>query len=172
MSEDKKKHLFPSGKRDDESYTILVKWWQELENDRGSRALLRRASSSTEVVFSPAYHRLLNQLQQKNYTVYREALAVAAGLAAHVKDVALDRNLAQQMAASTDGDKAKVSGLRFRRLLAVEQREELYPLMIRLIRLLDGRVNLMSLANAVYWWNEKVRKDWAYAYYETAPAEK
>ncbi len=172
MSEDKKKHLFPSGKRDDESYSILVKWWQELENDRGSRASLRRAKNSTEVVFSPTYHRLLNQLQQKDYTVYREALAVAAGLASHVKDVALDKNLAQQMAASTDGDRARVSGLRFRRLLAINQREELYPVMIRVIRLLKGEVNLVSLAHSVYWWNEKIHREWAYDYYETAPAEK
>lgn len=171
MPEESKKYLFQAG---GDSAATLLSWWKGLGHDRGERAALRRASSPTEVVFSPAYHRLLSQLQQEGYTVYREALAVMTGLTAHVKeDTGPDKSLAQQMASlRSSGSGAKVSGLRFRRLLAVNQREELYPLMIRVIRLLDGRVNLVSLANAVYWWNERTRKDWAYDYYKTAPAEK
>jgi CRISPR system Cascade subunit CasB len=158
----------------DESGSVLLAWWKGLESDRGERAFLRRASNIMEVAFSPAYHRLLGRLQEQSGTVNREALAALAGLATHVKThTDSGGSLAKQMATpKAGGSGARVSGLRFRRLLAVAEREELYPLFIRVIRLLDGNVNLLSLANAVYWWNEKTRKQWAYDYYSTAPAEK
>jgi CRISPR system Cascade subunit CasB len=158
----------------DESGSILLTWWKELESDKGERAVLRRASNLTDVAFSPAYHRLLSRLQQKGDAVNREALAAVAGLVTHVK-VHSDSggSLASQMASpKSGGGGARVSGLRFKRLLAVADRNDLYPLLIRVIHLLDGTVNLLSLANAVYWWNENTRKQWAYDYYSTAPAEK
>jgi len=64
-----------------------------------------------------------------------------------------------------EGDKSKVSGLRFRRLLAINTREELYHAMIRIIRLLGGTVNVCDLAKTVYWWNEETKKRLAYDYY-------
>jgi CRISPR system Cascade subunit CasB len=156
----------------DESNEVLRSWWRSLEDDRGERAVLRRAASSTEAVFSPAYHRLLIDLQQRGYGVNREALAAVAGLAAHVReDAGSERSLAGQMAVPrAGGGGARVSELRFRRLLAVSERGELYPLLIRVIHLFGGQANLTDLANAVYWWNEKTRKQWAYDYYATAPS--
>jgi CRISPR system Cascade subunit CasB len=158
----------------DESGSVLLAWWKGLESDRGERASLRRASITMEVAFSPAYHRLLGRLQEQSGPVNREALAAVAGLATHVKShTDSGGSLAKQMATpKAGGSGARVSGLRFRRLLAVSERDELYPLLIRVVRLLDGNVNLLSLANAVYWWNENTRKQWAYDYYSTAPAEK
>ena len=171
MSKQTSKRLFQA---DDGSSTILRAWWEGLERDRGGRATLKRASSPTEAVFCPAYHRLLSELQNNGYSPKREALASVAGLAAHVKfDTGLDKSLAQQFAnPKPGGNGAKVSGLRFRRILAITERNELYPLLIRVIHLLDQKVNLLSLANAVYWWNEKTLKDLAYDYYATAPDEK
>ena len=37
--------------------------------------------------------------------------------------------------------------------------------MIRIIRQLGGAVNVVDLAKTVYWWNEKTKKELAYAYY-------
>jgi len=141
---------------------IVLNWWRSLENDKGSRAELRRARSATEVVFSPAYHRLFKELPQ----VDKEGLACAAGLCSHVKENTIEVSLAEQMAAG--GDKSQVSGLRFRRLLAINSREELYHSMIRIIRLLNGMVNVRDLAKTVYWWNEKTKKHLAYDYYAKA----
>lgn len=172
MTEESTKYSFPF-QPDDKSYVVLLEWWRGLENKRGERAVLRRAKDSTEVIFSPAYQHLLNQLQHQGYKVHREALAVIAGLMSHVKDHVGNEPIAKQMATPKQGsESARVSGLRFRRLLAVTEREELYPMLVRIIHLLDGRVNLTSLANAVYWWSENTRKHWAYEYYATAPAEK
>jgi len=171
MSEKSAKIPFRPG---DDSIKILADWWKSLENERGERATLRRATSPTEVIFSPAYHQFFGRLRQEGYSVSREGVAAVAGLAAHVKeDAGAAVSLSKQMAIpKAGGASARVSGLRFRRLLAVGERDELYTQMIRVIRLLDGRVNLESLASSIYWWNEGTRKQWAYDYYETAPKEK
>jgi len=158
-----------------ESADILRDWWKGLEEDRGERAVLRRAPRPTDVVFSPAYHRLLNHLRGKDYHVNREALAAVAGLLARVTDdTGNNKTFAEEMASprSKDTDGARVKDLRFRRLLTVTVRDELYPMLIRVVRLLDNRVNLISMADSVYWWNENTRKEWAYDYYATAPQKK
>ncbi|MBI3617666.1 MAG: type I-E CRISPR-associated protein Cse2/CasB [Candidatus Omnitrophica bacterium] len=149
---------------DDESGKILFKWWKELEDGRGDRAQLRRARDPAEVVFVPAYHHLYHQLR-----LDREALACVAGLCAQVKDNNLGKTLAEQMAEGVD--KAKVSGLRFRRLLRIDDRDELYNAMRRMIQMLGGVVNIYSLAKTAYWWNQRTKKQLAYEYYEHAPGK-
>lgn len=159
----------------DDSSDLFVGWWKSLDRDRGERANLRRAASPTEVAFCPCFHRLLGQLRAQGYPLPNESasgLAAGAGLAAHVKSNLNNASFAQQMATpKKHGGSARVSGLRFRRLLAVSDRDELYPQLVRVIRLLDGKVNLVSLANAAFWWNEQTKKEWAYEYYATSPSE-
>lgn len=154
-----------------ESQKVLVDWWQGLEQARGDRAELRRAATPTEVAFCPSFHRLLQSLRRFSSPV-PASLAVAVGVLAHVKTHDASKVLAAQMATpKTGSDRARVSGLRFRRLLQIPDREELYQPLIRTVRLLGGQANIFSLADDVYFWGENVRKNWAYAYYETAPSE-
>jgi len=170
MTEEKRKWLFQ--RPDDESSRLLMEWWQDLENHKGDRAVLRRADNSTEVMFSPLYHRLLKSLQDAGYSINREDLAIVCGLAVHVREIKDLELIAQQMADSKPGgEKARLSGLRFRRLLAIQRKEELYLLMIRVIHFLDKKVNLTNLAQSVYWWNESTKKQWAFDYYSKAPQE-
>ncbi|MFQ5597415.1 MAG: type I-E CRISPR-associated protein Cse2/CasB [Nitrospiria bacterium] len=166
MSDQMSRNLFKPGS---ESAAILHAWWKGLEDQKGERAALRRTPSPSEVVFSPAYHRLFRTLP-----INRVRLASVAGLVSHIKeDTGTPKSLPQQMASpKIVGGNAIVSGLRFRRILAISDKDALYPLMIRIIRLLGGRLNLLSLAESVYWWNERVWKDWAYDYYAMAPKEK
>ncbi len=159
----------------DESSELLASWWEGLDQDRGERAALRRAAAPSDVAFGSSFHRLLGRLRRQGYSVGGDgtmALAAVAGLAAHVKSHIGGASIAQQMATpKSPGAGARVSGLRFRRLLAVSDRDELYPLLLRVVRLLDGHVNLVSLANAAFWWNDRTKKNWAYDYYATAPLE-
>ena len=162
------------------SYTILLDWWTDLESDKGERAELKRAENPLRVAFSPAYHDLLHRLQEAGYrlgTGSRERLAVLAGLAAHVKrhtDNA--RSLATQMGSSQVSDKAPVSELRFRRILATDDLGDLYTQLRRAINLLDGTANLIDLARVLFRWRPIAeqnpydpRKNWAYDYYAAAP---
>jgi len=159
--------------REDHATALLIDWWKDLENDRGARANLRRAGNPDDVVFVPAFHRLLNRLRNEGFTIYPPALAAVCGLASHIKPGQEGGDpMPVRMATpkAKDGN-ARVSGLRFRRLLAIDNRDRMYPSTIRVIRLLDGAANLADLARDIYHWNTHVRKQWAYAYYATAPAE-
>lgn len=149
----------------------LRQWWQELDDVRGDRAALRRCASLTEVMFVPAYHRLHAVLAPHGRSD-RLGVAAIAGLASLVRQNRQDASLAQQMAKpKTGGSTARVSELRFRRLLKHQSREELYPALARVVRSLDGDVNLLDLAESIYWWNDRTRQRWAFDYYGTAPQE-
>ena len=156
--------------KDSPEYQALADWWRALENDRGERALLRRCRSLAEVVFTPTYHRL-RQAVARFGTVNDDSLALVAGLVARVKSDADDGRIAEQMATGKPDGSARVSGLRFRRLLKVQDTEELLSAMSRTIALLGDTVNLQSLAQSVYWWNDQTRKKWAFDYYSKASDE-
>lgn len=160
----------------DDSSRILLAWWANLQERPGDRAVLRRSSNPVEVVFCPAFHRLLGDIRSAGYPLGPEAaagMAVVGGLAAHVREVSTEGSLARQMGAPrATGAGARVSGLRFRRLLAVPTRDDLFPALVRVIRLLDGRVDLLDLARSSFWWGDRTRKRWAYEYYEASPSEK
>lgn len=80
-------------------------------------------------------------------------------------------NIAEQMATGKPDGSARVSGLRFRRLLKVKDQEELFGAMTQVISLVGGTANIQSLAQSVYFWNDRTRKDWAFEYYSKAPTE-
>ncbi|MGB6065519.1 MAG: type I-E CRISPR-associated protein Cse2/CasB [Desulfomonilaceae bacterium] len=156
---------------DGDAGKALYEWWQSLENFKGDRADLRRCGSVSEVVFVPAFHRLRHTLLALGW-VNDEGLAAVAGIVSHVKSHVPAHSFAEQMAQpKSSGTGARVSGLRFRRLLQRRNHEELYPVLIRVIKLLDGAVNINSAAVGSYWWNDSTRKQLAYDYYAAAPIE-
>ncbi len=159
--------------KDSPELHALTVWWRALDGNRGDRAELRRCSTLAEVVFTPAYHRL-RQAVLRYGKVNDDGLAVTAGLVAKVKNNATDYTVAEQMAVGK-GDSARVSGLRFRRLLKVKEREDLFTALGRVIALLGASVNIQSLAQSVYRWNDpyaEIPKKWAFDYYSKAPSEK
>jgi CRISPR system Cascade subunit CasB len=166
---------FPQWKPGDHSFSILVEWWQELENNKGERAALRRADSLSEVVFCPAYHWLLGSLRKEGYSVTGEVrlpkLAAIAGLATRIK-IDDPGVFGRQFGALKQGDKPAVSELRMRRILACDDLEELYMLLRRALGILGGSVSLSGLAATIWHWEpiaEKrpfdSRKQLAYDYY-------
>ncbi len=149
----------------------LAAWWQALNDNRGDRAELRRCSTLVEVAFIPAYHRLRLAVG-KFGAVNADALALVAGLATRVKNDIAGSTIAEQMATGKADGSARVSGLRFRRLLKIKDNYELFTAMGRVVALLGGAVNLQSLVKSVYFWNEIIRKQWAFEYYSKSPSEK
>lgn len=151
----------------------LLNWWKSLDISRGDRAELRRCRSPLNVAFTPAYHRIRG-VMAKFGPVKEEDLAIVAGVLSHVKSYN-PGSFPVQMAStgSVDKKKSKVSGLRFRRLLKIDRDDpdKLYGSMIRIVHLLDDDVDIPSLANSIYWWNERTKKEWAFAYYDNAPNE-
>ena len=160
--------------KDSNEVKEFVAWWEWLAENRGERAVLRRCGTLTEVVLTPAYHRL-RQAVSRNGRVYDDGLALLAGMAAKVKTHKSGSSIAEQMAAgkpeNPDGT-ARISGLRFRRLLKAKDHEALFTPLGRVIALLNGEANIESLAQSIYFWNDKSRKNWAFDYYTKAPSEK
>ena len=151
----------------------LATWWHWLDDNRGERAVLRRCRTLNEVAFSPAYHRLRSAVSRFGF-VDDDGLALVAGLSARIKSDIGSGGIAEQMAtpkSGGDAKKARVSGLRFRRLLKVREREDLFSPMIRVVTLLGESVNIQSLAQGVYFWNDITRKQWAFDYYSKAMGE-
>lgn len=147
-------------------------------NFSGDRALLKKAGRLLDVAFVPSYHRLLSSLEQEapgarrhGAAKHRERLALVAALAARAKKHQPGTSFAAQMGKPKEGAKtARVSEARFRRLLTAEDPDDLLQHLGRLVHLLGGEVDLASLAQGAYWWNDDTRRQWAYDYYRAAPA--
>jgi CRISPR system Cascade subunit CasB len=155
-----------------DSKTILS-WHAALIHDRGGRAELKRARTVTEIIQSPAFHRLAFMLRPRSQfdSASLERVGVLAGLLAQVDSHDGRKRMAVQMATGKGGGPA-VSDLRFRRLL---QREwhELPDTMRRIIHMLGRKVNLLDLSRAVWYWGDAVKRDWAFTYFAaTSETEK
>lgn len=165
--------------KDSPEMLMLAAWWNALNENRGDRAELRRCATLAEVAFTPAYHRL--RLSVGKFGVPNDdGLALVAGLSACVKNDIADSTFAEQMATPKDptlrDGKARLSGLRFRRLLKIKDKEldELFTTMGRVVSLLGSSINMQSLARSVYLWNDRytdIRKQWAFEYYSKSPSE-
>lgn len=145
----------------------LYQWWAKLEDNKAERAALSRCATITEVLLCPAFYAIAQPLEEQVGLDPRgrEGLAAIVGLLAHVRTNDAQK-LPQAMAA---GDaKPVVSAARFRRLLEAQTLDELYPLMRRILGLLNKTANVRDLARCLYDWNNSMRKEWAYAYFAQA----
>ena len=139
----------------------LFHWWLGLEEDRGSRAELRRAHDLTAVALTGAFQRFYRLMVKQGWPEREaEGLAAIAGLLAHVK-VHVDKPLAQIM---SEGEKPPVSELRFRRLLESPTRDDLFIGLRRVLPLMGYNANIYDLADSVRFWGDVVKKSWAYNY--------
>lgn len=156
----------------------LAELWQGLKDDPGTRAELRRCDDVAEVMMTPVFNRFccrVKGLFEGSQNGWEARLAMVVGLLSHLKHehastvLNANKGLEKSFAAlfvipMTEGDRPRVSELRFRRLLQRDA-SDIYPAMIRMLRMLNGNANLYGLAESVYYWGEKVKKDWAFSYW-------
>lgn len=160
----------PASNKQPIEHQVLLEWWKDLDKNRGDRAALRRASSIEQAVFNPGFHRLWRKLKDTPWH-REERVALIAALAARAKDHDPRKSFAAQLGSPPAGrEKARFSGLRFRRLLQASHPNELLQACSRAIAMCDGRINLTCLAKDVYWWNDRTRKQWAFDYYDANPS--
>lgn len=152
---------------------IIIVWWENLQKPvkRGDKAELRRARNADDVAMLGTYYAVLAEIMKienlgalKNLILYR--LPAVIGLLSHVKSNNTGASVSDAMRTKKKGsDQALVSDLRFRRILRLEHGDELYTTMIRVIRMLEGSVNVKDFATSIFFWNERTRKKWASNYY-------
>jgi CRISPR system Cascade subunit CasB len=166
-------------------------WWRSLQprrsddtgapkagGDRGDPAALarlRRASTVAEAMAEEATLDLFWRLGLTRADTARlPRVAVIAMVLAHVRednehDGDERRSAIQAVGRKTleDEDSAKMSPLRFRRLLACrdDDDEDLAREMRRLVQLAGGVVNVGDLAKSLFSWNEETRHRWAFDYF-------
>lgn len=151
--------------------SLLRKWWEGLEDNKGERAELSRCATPTEVLLCPAFYNIAGPLEDAGIpATRRESTAAIVGLLASVRNDNAQLTIPEAMA---QGDsKPQVSPARFRRLLEAQNVDDLYPLLRRVLGLLDKTANVSDLAASVYdWENEdnESRKRWASKYFINAP---
>ncbi len=153
---------------------IAFGWWRGLNPEnrprtgpqRAAMARLRRARDTLEVIREPEGLALVAR-----FPVWRrERAAVLAGVLAFVREdgggpiarvvgrISLD-----------DAESASMSEPRFRRLLQTED-AELMDTMRRLVRFAKGRCNVRDLSRSVFDWDDRVKKQWIYDYYNVGGA--
>lgn len=138
---------------------LLPDWWRRLADDSGGRAALRRAPDLTAVVLQPAFQRLHRRMLAAGWPEGAWAgdrLAAAAGLLAHLREA---DELSPPKAMS-----ARVSELRFKRLLEAPDVDTLFTGLRRTLPLIQHRCDPVALADDVVNWGDSVRKRWAYDY--------
>lgn len=145
----------------------LKDWWTGLEEDRASRAMLRRCATLDDIVLSPAYQRFYRYMQARGWPVdasdpQKDKLTAIAGLAAWI-EIDTNNDLPYQMS-ERDGDRPMLSELRFRALLKLDTTDELYKALRRALPLVKRKTGLIQLANDVFWWGDTTKKHWAYTY--------
>ncbi len=159
----------------------LQGWWRKLSDDtasgqwKGDRARLKRCANLTDVTLSPAYHRIHAALSRAHLPhtwndCENDRLAAIVGLAARLKPGSEDAgSLPRAMGRCAKGSgKSAVSELRLRRVLENDDIESLFISLTRIVPMVQGAVDVQSLAFDVFHWGDVVRKRWAYQYYAEA----
>ena len=100
-----------------QSVQKLFEWWQELEENKGDRANLRRCATPLETTFLPASYKLLSKLQTCNGDWNRDKICAISGVLSHVRENSSE-DFAKQLSQKKPGsEQAVFSELRFRKLL-------------------------------------------------------
>lgn len=160
-----------------EEQKIVLSWHRDLQDQPGRRAELRRVKELEEVYFAPGFHDLRLRLKGSKWGRH-ERIALIAAVVARVKHHApavvqgRRAGAAAQMAQPRKGSSnARVSDLRFRRLLKTREPDQLLHAIPRIIALLDGIVDVADVAKQLYLWDySSTRRRWALEYYENLPA--
>ncbi|MET4000886.1 type I-E CRISPR-associated protein Cse2/CasB [Marinobacterium sp. MBR-109] len=130
----------------------LMAWWHSLDDHRGERARLRRAAKPDDALLTDAFFHFLHRLPESWAQADKlYASASVATLLSHVRSD--DKSGFAEALAS--GDKPAMSELRFRQLLKSRSPEEFFRRTLRAIRMLDGKVNVISLTQGILHWHQE-----------------
>jgi CRISPR system Cascade subunit CasB len=170
----------------DRAGVAALKWWAPLADrqhgDRAALAQLRRCEQAIDALAVPSAIALARTLVQSRLgEKFVDALGLAV-LLAHVKEHDPQRSVMRAAGwpsfprdrknQSSGTERPVLSELRFRRLLQTT-REDRIPAFVRLVRMLDARVNVVDLAESFLFWGDRRRQKWAFDYFAagaSAPA--
>lgn len=132
----------------------LLGWYTWLQNERGFRAELRRAEDPAAIMLCAGFRQLAKPLRFWLGEVEWRwlGLALVAGTLAHAKAHDGRASFAAQLGQKGQGDKPRLSPMRFARLQQAHEVGEFYRLLLRALCQIDSQANLFSLADSIFLW--------------------
>jgi CRISPR system Cascade subunit CasB len=166
----------------DNAATLAIAWWRALQpdegrarpqdrsGDRAALARLRRAGSLAEAMAEEATIDLWRRLAAGEHRRLAR-IATIAHVLAHVREH-VDQTAMRRVGRQRFGDEesAKLKPLRFRRVLAARDDEELMREMRRLVLLADRRLDVGNLAASLLFWRDNRRARWVFDYFAAGRA--
>jgi CRISPR system Cascade subunit CasB len=128
---------------------------------------LRRNADPLDLVFVAAFRRLQNDLGAHDDRTLRRA-AMMAHVLAHVREDDEIR-FARALGSPRGDEKAAMSETRFRRLLQARDDADLTRRLVRAVKMLKGKANVVDLAWAIWFWNDRARQIWMFDYFAADP---
>lgn len=147
--------------REPDAREVLQKWWQQLEDQRGERAELRRSETLDAVLLTEGFRNLWQALAQTGQRRERDMLAwacVAAALAEvreqpTAKDMTFARRLGEQKEKT---GKPYMSEMRFAQLQKSRSGDDFLRRLRRALALVNKTAPVLSLAdNILHWFHEQ-----------------
>lgn len=129
----------------------LKRWHSTLDEQRGSRAQLRRLDKPEEALMTEAFAHFIHRAPEswrRERQLMGSALVVA--VLAWVKEDKPNESFARQL--KGHDERPLMSEMRFKQLLKSRTPDEFYRRMLRAVRMLDGKVNLLSLTEDILQW--------------------
>lgn len=150
----------------EEQYIETEKWWSELEQKKALRASLRRKINSNSVVFEGGFHEIYRKISSINDNINMERFSSVVGIISHIKSNEGESFGAQL--GEPDKNSPKLSEIRFKKLLSIDDRGEMYVAIIRILRQFKHIAPIKDVAKIAYWWNDSTKRQLAKDYYQAA----
>jgi CRISPR system Cascade subunit CasB len=151
-----------------------VRWWQALQpdpprnpGDRAALARLRRAGRVGDAMMDPAVMALFRQVGADHPGDLPD-IALLAAVLAHVREDVRGAAAARLVGPDRPEapETARMSPLRFRRLLDAATPDERLIAFRRMVALADGALPVRDLALSLLRWNDRCRQRWTYDYWD------
>ncbi len=151
-------------------------WWRGVREDRAAMAALRRCRRPVDALLVPPTLSLIRRLPRHN----ADRVAALAAVLGHVRDND-DRSIARAVgrpafdktadAHPSEGPLRRIlSEGRLRRILQVEDTEELQRAMTRLMRFVGHKASVRDLARSMVFWGDRTKRRWVFDYYAVSIA--
>ncbi len=149
-------------------------WWHALQPDPGTQrpgdratlAKLRRCATVAEAMTEPATIALFRRIGATRPNDL-PCIATLAAVLAHVREDVPEGRVARRLGPDYPDapETARMSPLRFRRLLEAEPGDDQLTAFRRMVALAGGSLPLRDLARALLDWNDERRRRWIYDYW-------
>jgi CRISPR type I-E-associated protein CasB/Cse2 len=154
--------------------TAAAIWWRTLEANAVGRSRLRRAHWPLQVLLYPESLTLISKMgwvpTQPDADRRARRIAAIAATLSHVRELSPVR-IGEAISEVGGKSRHPISEARFRRLMEVRGTTELMSAMTRLVKSMDGKVNVSDLTVSMLSWSDEVRARWTFDYYGMDPSE-